>query len=86
MGGSASGWRAVSLDSGAAVSAKPEWWYPKVQKKAGAEYAVANGGEIADLGGNARFRTANVTKPLGSVNSVRDTGNRVFFDGDGSPA
>ena len=70
---------------------------PKEQKKAGAEYAVAGGGKIADMGekllkfefsdgdsGHMSFRLANVTKPPGAASSVCDKGNRAVFRSEGS--
>ena len=79
------------------MSVTPEWWYLTEKKRTGAEYVAANGGKIADFdenplkfefndgdSGNVRFLLSNVTKPLGSVSNVHDTGNRVVFDGEGS--
>ena len=76
VGANDGGWCAVTLDSGAAASVMPAWRYPKERKRTGAEYTVADGGKIANLGekllkfefsdgdsGNMRFRLANVTMP-----------------------
>ena len=97
VGTSDGGWCAVTMDSGAAVSVMPAWWYPREQKRTGVEYTVANGAKIADMGekllkfefddggnGSMKFRLANVTKPLGAISSVCDRGNRVVFDSEGS--
>ena len=97
MASNGSGWRSVTLDSGAAMSVMPAWWYPKEKKRAGAEYAAANGGKIADLreellkfefnngdSGHMRFRLANATKPRSSGSDARGEGNRVVVDSEGS--
>ena len=49
VGTSDGGWCAVTMDSGAAVSVMPAWWYPREQKRTGVEYTVAGSGKIADM-------------------------------------